>query len=362
MAAHRNPLRGRRAVPGAAQQLWDQRGSSGPRRARGAYGGLSSSRELWSLQLTLPWGKGSAPLEAALAQARHLGHPRVRGLSWGYPNARWLGPDATEMGARAMGTSPCQACKVWGWVVLTLGTCVVGRAQAGVVGGTGHAGAPILAAVLLAGVTGSAAARAVEACWTQAPATGHRAASGGGKQHFRVIPSQMPAQGFGKEHTYMLGGSGERGSVPTANTRHRGGWQRTLMGAGGEDAELPRQQAERPLSTGKGGGGRLRSPSPHPQPAIYFQPLIGSQFSQFLERAEVFRVAGLCGGTAVTPGFHPAPSRSQPCCSSQIPAPNPTAVCIHIPAVAEGPHLPATLGPGVCRAGGHREAEAALSL
>lgn len=169
-----------------------------------------------------------------------------------HPNARRLGPEAMEMGARTAGTSPCQ---VWRWMVLALGTCVVGRAQAGVVGGTGHAGAPILTAVLLAGVTGSVAARAVEACWAQTPATGHRAASGGGKQHFGVILSKTPARGFGKEHTYMPGGSGERGSVPTANTGRRGGRQRSLTGAGGEDAELPRQQAERPLSTGKGGPG-----------------------------------------------------------------------------------------------------------
>lgn len=58
-----------------------------------------------------------------------------------------------------------------GMARLIPGTCVVGRTKAGVVGGTGHTGAPILAAVLLAGVAGGVAAWALEAHWAQAPAT-----------------------------------------------------------------------------------------------------------------------------------------------------------------------------------------------
>lgn len=83
----------------------------------------------------------------------------------------WL---LTEISCRAEEGVPDGTYHIPQWDGSTLApcTCVVSRAQAGVVGGTRHTGAPILTAVFLAGVTGGAAVRALKACCTQAPVPG----------------------------------------------------------------------------------------------------------------------------------------------------------------------------------------------
>lgn len=125
----------------------------------------------------------------------------------------------------------------WGQPAPTPVTCVVGRAQAGVVGGPGHAGAPVLTAVLLAGVTDGVAARALKTRCTQAPTRQNPA-------FLRVIPPKPPVHNLGTEHacTRGLWGAGSCARLPCS-----------CPGSGvvqpgrelGEDAELPRQRAER---------------------------------------------------------------------------------------------------------------------
>lgn len=185
-------------MPGGAQQLRDQRGSRGPHRARGDRGVLNSRQGAAEPAACTTMGTGlcSAGGRFCPNQATE-GIPGYRGSagctqtrgSWAQKPCQWVWEQQAEEllaliagKGEALGTFPCQAREVWGWLAFVLGTCVVGRAQAGVVGGTRHAGPPVLTAVLLAGVAGSAAARALKAHQAQASATGHRAASGGGNR------------------------------------------------------------------------------------------------------------------------------------------------------------------------------------
>lgn len=140
----------------------------------------------------------------------------------------------------------------WGQLAPTAVTCVAGRAQAGVVGGPGHAGAPVLTAVLLAGVTDGVAARALKTRCTQAPTRQK-------PEFLGVMPPKSPAHDLGTEHTCARGlrGAGPRAPLP-CSCPGSGAVQpgRAL----GEDAELPRQRAERGHLARE--AGRLHGPPP----------------------------------------------------------------------------------------------------
>lgn len=224
------PCRAEEGVPGGPQQLQERRGSPRPHRAGGAHGGLSSRQGAAEPTAHTSTGAGLCPARGSSCPSRVARAPQGMGVPLGIPKL----------------DAPCQAREVWGWLAPVLGTCVEGRAQAGVVGGTRNAGAPVLAAVVLAGVAGRAAAQALEARRAQAPV--RKGAFRGGSPKNTTTGSLQ-----GSIHACREA----RGSgvwCPPAEHRRRGGCQGAApCRAHGEDAELPRQRAERPLGVGGGG-------------------------------------------------------------------------------------------------------------